>query len=232
MNTNIFGGNGVSTLSPLSTFLPRWGLTGADENAVIDATIASFTQDVETTLRAQGLNDQLQVQVLNSRDDADPFGEPNVSRVVVGGSIRQTGVPTIGIAQSIDPGNFAHEESAMVLLDSVAEPSGAPYSLNSYLGRGSDKTGFIGRTLGELAAHETGHMIGSFHTNELNTRANLMDAGGENQARFFGVGPDQLGGTADDRAVNFGEDRFTPFEGFTGFEDTLNNSAWAFSPGR
>jgi hypothetical protein len=232
MNTNIFGGNGVSTLAPLSRFLPRWGLTDADENAVIDATIASFKEDVETTLREQGLNDQLRVQVLNSRDDADPFGEPNVSRVVVGGSIRQTGVPTIGIAQSIDPGNYAHEESAMVLLDSVAEPSGAPYSFNTYLGRGSDKTGFIGRTLGELAAHETGHMIGSFHTNELNTRTNLMDSGGENQARFFGVGPDQLGGTADDRAVNFGEDRFTPFEGFTGFEDTLNNSAWAFSPGR
>ena len=170
--------------------------------------------------------------MLNSRDDADPFGEPNVSRVVIGGSIRQTGVPTIGIAQSIDPGNYAHEESAMVLLDSVAEPSGAPYSFNSYLGRGSDKTAFIGRALGDLAAHETGHMIGSFHTNELNTRTNLMDAGGGNQGRFYGVGPDQLGGTADDRAVNFGEDRFTPFEGFTGFEDTLNNSAWAFSPGQ
>ena len=232
MNTNIFGGNGVSTLSPMSRFLPRWGLSDADENAVIDATIASFKEDVITTLRQQGLNDQLQVQVLNSRDDADPFGEPNVSRVVIGGSIRQTGVPTIGIAQSIDPGNYAHEESAMVLLDSVAEPSGAPYSFNSYLGRGSDKTAFIGRALGDLAAHETGHMIGSFHTNELNTRTNLMDAGGENQGRFYGVGPDQLGGTADDRAVNFGEDRFTPFEGFTGFEDTLNNSAWAFSPGR
>jgi Ca-activated chloride channel family protein len=32
--------------------------------------------------------------------------------------------------------------------------------------------------------------------------------------------------------ILYGEDRFTPFEGFTGFEDTLNNSAWAFSPGR
>ena len=32
--------------------------------------------------------------------------------------------------------------------------------------------------------------------------------------------------------ILYGEDRFTPFEGFTGFEDTLNNSAWAFSPGQ
>jgi hypothetical protein len=231
MNTNIFGGSGVSTLSPLSRFLPKWGLTAADENAVIDRTIASVKEDLVDTLRAQGLNGRLRVNVLNSRDDADPFGQPNVSRVVVGGTIAQTGVPTIGIAQSIDPGNYAHEESAMVLLDSVSEPSGASYSFNSYFGRGSNKTAFVGRTLGDLVAHEAGHMIGSFHTNELNTRVNLMDAGGENQDLFYGVGPDGIGGTPDDTAVNFGEDRFTPFEGFTGTEDTLNNSAWAFVPG-
>ena len=47
MNTNIFGGNGVSTLSPMSRFLPRWGLSDADEDAVIDATIASFKEDVD-----------------------------------------------------------------------------------------------------------------------------------------------------------------------------------------
>ena len=231
VNTAMFGGSGVSTLSPLRRFLPRWGLGVADENAVIDATIASYKEDVEQTLRAHGLNGRLAVRVLNSRDDADPFGDPNVSRVVIGGTIRQTGVPTIGIAQSIDPGNYAHEETALVLLDSVSEPKGPKYSFNTYLGRGSDKTLFVGRTLGDLAAHETGHMVGSFHTDERDTTADLMDAGGGGQARFFGVGPDRLGGTADDRAVDFGEDRFTPFEGFTGLEDTLNNSAWAFSPG-
>lgn len=231
LNTAMFGGAGVSTLSPLKRFLPRWGLSAADENAVIDATVASYKQDIEQTLKAKGLNGRLAVRVLNSRDDADPFGRPDVSRVVVGGTIRQTGVPTIGIAQSIDPGNYAHEETALVLLDSVAEPKGPRYSFNTYLGRGSDRTAFVGRTLGDLAAHETGHMIGSFHTDELDTTANLMDAGGGGQARFYGVGPDRLGGTADDRRVDFGVDRFTPAEGFVGREDTLNNSAWAFLPG-
>ncbi len=86
--------------------------------------------------------------------------------------------------------------------------------------------------LGNLTAHEIGHMVGSFHTDELNGRANLMDSGGGDQPRFFGVGPDQLGGTSDDRDVDFGVDRFTPFEGFTGLENTFNNSAWAFATGR
>jgi len=35
--------------------------------------------------------------------------------VIVGGTIAPSGIQTIGIAESIDPGNFATEESALVL---------------------------------------------------------------------------------------------------------------------
>jgi hypothetical protein len=35
----------------------------------------------------------------------------------------------------------------------------------------------------------------------------------------FGVGPDEVGGTADDPDVDFGEDVFNPNESFTGIED-------------
>jgi hypothetical protein len=55
-----------------------------------------------------------------------------------------------------------------------------------------------------------------------------MDQGGQGFPAFFGVGPDQVGGTPDDTGVGFGEDAYSPDEGFTGLEDTLNNSAWAF----
>ena len=61
-------------------------------------------------------------RVLNSRDDADPFGQPNVSRLIVGGTVDESGIDTIGIAQSIDPGNFDTEETALILLDYVSEP--------------------------------------------------------------------------------------------------------------
>jgi hypothetical protein len=73
-----------------------------------------------------------------------------------------------------------------------------------------------------------GHVIGNWHVDEENAHANLMDAGG-NFALLFGVGPDGIGGTRDDRDVDFGKDRFSPWEGFTGIEDTLARSAWAMS---
>ena len=47
-----------------------------------------------------------------------------------------------------------------------------------------------------------------------------MDQGG-NFPVLFGVGPDGIGGTADDPDVDFGEDVLNPSEGFTGIEDTL-----------
>jgi hypothetical protein len=209
-------------------FLPRWRVAPSAENALIDATVASVKENIDSTLRARGLNKTLSVRVLNSRDDADPFGQPGVSRVVVGGTIRQSGLPTIGIAQSIDPGNFAHQESAIVLLDAVSRPAGPSYSLNTYLRPRSNRVAFIGRALGNVIAHETGHLIGSFHTNNADSRVDLMDAGGGDFRRFYGVGPDRVGGTTDDTDVNFGEDVFTPDEGFHGLENTLNNSAWAF----
>lgn len=228
VNTALFGGSGVSTLSPLRTFLPRWKVSPTAQNALIDATVAAVKENIDSTLLAKGLNKTLSVRVLNSSDDADPFGQPGVSRVVVGGTIRQTGLPTIGIAQSIDPGNFGHEETAIVLLDELSRRSGPGHSLNTYLRPRSDRVAFIGHALGNVIAHETGHLIGSFHTDNANGRVNLMDAGGGDFRRFYGVGPDRVGGTADDTDVNFGEDVFAPDEGFHGLQNTLNNSAWAF----
>lgn len=39
------------------------------------------------------------------------------------------------------------------------------------------------------------------------------------------MGPDLVGGADDDPDVDFGEDVFNPFEGFTGTEDTLSRIA-------
>ena len=230
LNTGIFGGPGVRSLSPLSTFLPKWGLTRADEDAVIDATVARV-RHIAQNVQANGLNNHVRVNLLNSRDDPDPFGQPNVSRVVVGGTIDQSGIPTIGISQSIDPGNFGHEETALVLLDEVSLPKGAEDSFNTFFGPSSNRVGFIGQGLGNLAAHEIGHMVGSFHTDSLDSKLNLMDSGGIRFDRFYGVGPDGIGGTADDRDVEFGKDDLDPEEGFLGVEDSLNFTAWAFLAG-
>jgi hypothetical protein len=154
-----------------------------------------------------------------------------VSRVVVGGTVAQSGVPTIGIAQSIDPGNYAHEETALVLLDTVSGAAGTADSFNTYLRARSNRVAFVGHALGNLVSHETGHLVGSFHTDSGDGVPDLMDAGGEHPDVMYGVGPDHVGGTSDDTDVDFGEDAYLPEEGFTGVQDTRNNSAWAFLPG-
>jgi hypothetical protein len=232
VNTAIWGGPGVRTLSPFSAFIARWGLPRSAEDQLINRIVATVRENLRHDLVEQGLNDDFAIQILNSRDHADPFGRPNVSRVIVGGTIAQSGIDTIGIAQTIDPGNFGHEESALVLLDVL---SGSPdaegdASLNYYVGPGSHKVRWVSQAVGNVVSHEVGHMIGSFHVDQFNDVLNLMDQGG-NFPLLYGAGPDGVGGTADDWDVDFGEDTYNPGEGFSGIEDTLNNSAWAFVRG-
>ncbi|SDP20545.1 hypothetical protein [Lentzea jiangxiensis] len=233
VNTRVFGvtPSGNRDLSPLRKFLPGWGLTGADENAVIDGVIATVRENVEKDLAAKGTNRRFAVRVLNSRDHADPWGQPNVSRIVVGGSIAESGIQTVGIAQSIDAGNFGEEETSLVLLDVLSAPATqSRTSLNGYITPASDKIAFIGRAIGNITAHEAGHMSGSWHQDQFNALDSLMDQGG-NPKGMFGVGPDGVGGTADDVDVDFHEDVLNPGEGFTGIEDSLNRTAWAYVRG-
>ncbi|MGI8433707.1 MAG: hypothetical protein ACR2LE_03075 [Nocardioidaceae bacterium] len=185
--------------------------------------MATVEENVRDDLVARGLNDDVRVQVLNSRDNPDVWGQPNVSRVIVGGTIGESGLFTIGISQSIDPGNFEHEDSALVLLDLLSGATDTHFadaSLNSYITSKSQKVNFIGRALGNVISHEAGHFMGSWHVDQFNPRANLMDQA-SNFSRMFGVGPDGVGGTDDDRDVDFGEDTLNPYEGFAGLEDTL-----------
>ncbi|MDT7789381.1 MAG: hypothetical protein QOF58_7800, partial [Pseudonocardiales bacterium] len=182
VNTRIFSADpaGNRDLSPLRNFLPAWGLTNADENAVIDSVVATVRENIEHDLAAKGTNKRFAVRVLNSRDHADPWGQKNVSRVVVGGTIAESGISTVGIAQSIDAGNFGKEETALVLLDVLSKPAGqSATSLNTYITPATtDKAAFIGRAIGNITAHEAGHMSGSWHQDQFNAVNSLMDQGG------------------------------------------------------
>ncbi|MDY7085859.1 MAG: PPC domain-containing protein [Actinomycetota bacterium] len=222
VNTGVFGGGGNRDLSPLAAFLTSWGLTRADEDALIDAVVDGVTENLKRDLVASGLNSKFKIKFANSKDNADPWGKANVSRVVVGGTIDESGVDTIGIAQSIDPGNFETEETALVLLDVLSSPADStPASLNTYLEPSSDRLAFVAQALSNVIAHEAGHFFGNFHTDNQDELPNLMDAGGTGFGTLFGVGPDGVGGTADDIDVDFGDSTFLPAEGFTGTEDTL-----------
>jgi hypothetical protein len=220
VNTAIFGGPGQRQLSPFAAFLAKWGLTRADEDAVIDAIVARVEENVRQDLINSGLNARFKLRVLNSRDHADPFGKPNVSRIVIGGTVAESGINTIGIAETIDPGNFGTEETALVLLDLLSDPATSPYSINAYLRPESNRIAFVANAIGNVTAHEAGHFFGNWHVDQFNAHPDLMDQGG-NFPAMFGVGPDEIGGTADDTDVDFGHDEFNPNEGFTGVENTL-----------
>jgi len=230
LNTNIFGGPGVRTLSPMSSFLPNWGLSSRDERAVIRAIEAEVKENLSTDPRL--VNRRASVEILNSRDDRDPGNRPGVSRIIVGGTIAESGIPTIGVAQSIDPGNFETAETALVLLDVMSAPIGQVQfpgtSLNEYITPASNRVAFVGQAVGNVVSHEAGHYLGSFHVDQFNANANLMDQGG-NPALMYAVGPDEVGGTADDPDVDFGVDIFNPGEGFTGIEDTLTTTAFGLT---
>jgi hypothetical protein len=226
----VFGGpSDVRTLSPLADFLPNWGLTATDEDAVIDAILARVEESLVTDLDWLGPNPKFEIRLLNSRDHADPWGEPNVSRLIVGGSIAELGIATIGIAQSIDVGNYATEETAFILLDvlsGAAFPTGSANLNNTPRAPGVSIIDLIGVGVGEITAHEAGHYLGCWHTDQFNPIANIMDQGGNITFSILGLGPDGIFGTGDDTNVQFVRDEFNPGEGFTGIED--NQSAIAF----
>ncbi len=216
----VFGGpSSIRTLSPLSAFLPNWGLTAADEDAVIDAIMAVIEESLISDLEA-GPNPKFEIRLLNSRDHEDPFGQPNVSRVIVGGTIPQLGINTIGIAQSIDVGNYATEETAVTLLDVLSGRLASTANLNNIpRAPGVSIIDLIGVAVGEITAHEAGHYLGSWHTDQFNATPNIMDQGGNLNFTILGLGPDGVFGSADDTNVQFVRDVFNPNEGFTGIED-------------
>jgi hypothetical protein len=56
----------------------------------------------------------------------DPWGQPNVSRIIIGGTqVELFGeeIGIYGIAESIDVGNFVTNETAVVLLDALSLPA-------------------------------------------------------------------------------------------------------------
>ncbi|MDH3683669.1 MAG: hypothetical protein OEV40_27425 [Acidimicrobiia bacterium] len=230
-------------LSPLSAFLEAWGLEPDDEDAVIDAVIDTVIENLDTDLRVldgrNGNRDasrrptEFDIEILNSRDHGERWGRPNVSRIVIGGTIEELQIPTIGIAQSIDPGNLEAEETGVVLLDVMSgPPEFGTASLNSYqLAGGKTKIDLVGNAVGHVAAHEVGHYIGNWHTETFNPVVSLMDAGGEFES-LYGPGPDLIFGTADDVDSDFAEDIFRVPEPFAGVEDTAGRSAYALSTGR
>ena len=223
-----YSATGVRKLSPLSAFTSAWGITTeAQREALVDRIVATVTENLQGDFAGTGSK----VQILDSRADSDPFGQPDVSRIVIGGTKQELGLPALGISQTIDPGNFSTEDTAVVLLDSLSASGTAAdqYSLNTYLRANSDRVKFVGTAIGNVASHEAGHYLGLFHAGgRVGDKLNLMMPG---QVYYlaYGVGPDQIGGTADDTDVDYGVTAYGFETGFAGTEDCRTRIRWALS---
>ena len=227
------------TLSPLSSFLRGWGLERADESAVIDAILATVEENFADVARlgnngdffADDMDGHFGIEILNSRDHVDPWGLLNVSRVIVGGTFVEFGFSVIGLAESIDVGNFDTQETAVVLLD-LFTGAGSPLdSLNRIdLDPGVSKIDLVGTGVGNFIAHEAGHFFANFHTLQSGS-LNLMDLA--SVPNMAGIGRNEIfeGGAGDDIDVDFGRDSYVRGEGLTGQQDTLNAIAFGLSTG-
>lgn len=235
------GGRANATLSPLANFLGGWGLTAGDLNAVIDAILANIDANIDA-LRTMGLNGDFPTDMMpghfdldirNSRDHPDPFGQANASRVIIGGSISQLGVSTIGIAEWIDAGNFSQSDTAVVLCDLLSAGAADPNSVNSIpRDAGLSIIDAVGLVVGNIASHEAGHFLGNWHTVNSNGVNNIMDQGGDILNRA-GVGNDGILGTMDDVDGAFQSDTFEPSEEVAiGMEKCDVNTAFALSTGK
>ena len=233
VQTSVFSGPGGRQITGLAGFLGGWGLGPDDEDALIEATMEVVWENLRRDLIRRGSNPDFIIRLADSRrvSRRNRFGSEQVSRVVVGGTIAEAGISTIGVASSIDPGNFGHEDDALVLLDELSAPIPSPLSLNTYLAASApDKIKLIATGLGNIIAHEAGHYLGNYHTDSYNSTANIMDEG-PNLPNTLGTGPDELLGTGDDVDVDFGVDEFTPYEAYTGQQDTLENTAFGLTGG-
>ncbi len=243
LNPSIFGGPDADIpMSPLSSFLAAWGLGPDDEDAVIDAVMASVVENLSGDLRviggngdrdASGIGGEFDVEILNSRDDADVWGQPNVSRVIVGGTIQELGIGTVGIAESIDPGNFDTTETGIVLLDLLSLPAELESGfLNDLpLAEGAGMIDLIGVAVGNIVAHEAGHFLGNWHSARFSDVDAIMDEGG-NLAGTIGLGPDGVFGSPDDSDTDFADDVYSFDEGFVGVSQSPIRTGFAFSTGR
>lgn len=220
---------GPDPLSPLSAFLPNWGLSAGDEDAVIDAIVTQVEARIQSLAP---LNPLFEYELTNSRDHPDTFGDPWVTRVIIGGTIAELGVSTIGIAESIDVGDFAPNQTAFVLLD-ILSSEGSGSSLNNIpRADGFTMIDAIGQALGIIVSHEFGHNLGGVHTENTNDVRSVMDAGGFNLPQnLFGVGEDGIFGTEDDDFVLFSLDAYigsSPTGQLEGLEPTDFVAAIAF----
>lgn len=228
-------------------FLPQLANNDAQataiENALIDKVIAEVELQLATIASngsngdydSTGIAGQYGVTVLNSRDHGDPAGiDPSLSsittRLLVGGNAatsEQDGL--VGLAQTIDVGNFSMDDIAIVLMDGIRDFVDAfPISDTVSIVDG------LARVIATTITHEAAHTWGIYHTNGDNFIPSIIDGPGDFRELFFvGVGNDGIFGTFDDTPAEFRTDEFDRNENiYFGYERVPDALSFSLSTGK
>ncbi len=233
------------TVPGIASYLADWGLSASQETELIEA-IEDVVEDnllLDIGLGLNGSRDSslqngdFDIEIITSLENADIFGLPNVSRVIVGGDGTAVGLPgVIGFAESVDVGNFNTEETAMVFLDSLAGPATSLNSINHFTLHGSaTMVDLVAEVVGNIISHEAGHFFGNWHTNPNLAPFGIMDHGNAGIDQIAGSSDGYNFGNADDIDVDFIVDSYG--EGFpvpnfyNGTQDTANVIAMGLSTG-
>ncbi|MCS7467472.1 Ig-like domain-containing protein [Stieleria sp. ICT_E10.1] len=241
-STNPFG---IIRFSSLRENLAALGLQDTSEaayNELIDKTVDLVHSDFFSVItdgqngdyNSTGNPGDFGIRILNSRDAAlglypEPsLDDPLVTRLFIGGTIADAGIDGIlGIAQSLDIGNFDMAENSILPIDFfLASATQFPINNNKSV------LDAIARSMAWTVSHEAGHTFGLRHTDGTNAVGSIIDGVGPRRDEFgMGVGFDGIFGTNDDTIPYFSIDRFDLNEGLFGFQDTANALAYSLSTG-
>jgi len=214
LGLNVLSGQPARTVRvpAMSEILPSLNLRPEDEIPLARNIIARVEAKLRDRIgRVDGFNGfysdtgnpgDFDIEIRNSYDHPDPWGQPNVSRQFVGGTNAQFGIPAAasvyGIAESIDFGNFNREETALTMLDiSVGTSRTTPRAGNV------TAADVFSQDVADTIVHEAGHILGVPHSSFTNNVYTIMDG-----FLFNTYGRDGLWGNADDEPVYFINDTF------------------------
>jgi hypothetical protein len=242
---DIYGIPGTLRIPSLIDSLTPYGIRPSDIDPIINKAMAQLQEDFTGSLPSlaqngwysgSGVPGQFDIEFRNSRDHADPWGLPNVTRYIVGGDRDDYGFLTYGVTESVDVGNYDREETAIFQVEEIFNPFNDLAIDIDLIPRSPSSTlnDLIGHAIGFVGSHELGHALGGFHTDATNLLIQIMDSGGGPFAtqQLWGLGLDGIYGTADDVDIDFGTDRYEPLELlFLGQQDSAATVAFGLSTG-
>ena len=115
-----------SILSPLADFLAGWGLTPADESAVIDAILARFTENVVAgSARPRWQRPASTSRSATAATTPTRWASRTSAAIVIGGTREQLGFDTVGLSPVDRPRQLRPRGDGVVLLDQASAPAGS-----------------------------------------------------------------------------------------------------------